>query len=114
MYIYCLPIKVIVLHTRVAFSFTVFKVTCAFCIPQFPFEFECEWPNGNSAIHKSFKLPFSHSHSKNINIFYFEMSGQIAIQPFSIKKGVKISEQPNGNSAIYKSFRSSYSNANRI
>ena len=38
---------------------------CAFCIPQFPFlfEFECEQPNGSSAIHKSFELPFGHSHS---------------------------------------------------
>ena len=33
-----------------------FAATSAFCIPQFPlaFEFECEWPNGNSAIHTSF------------------------------------------------------------
>ena len=43
----------------------------AFCNPQFPFlfKFECERPNGserpngNSAIHKSFELPFGHSHS---------------------------------------------------
>ena len=37
----------------------------AFCNPQFPFlfKFECELPNGNSAIHKSFELPFGHSHS---------------------------------------------------
>ena len=41
MYIYCLPIKVIVLHTCVVFLYTVFKMTCAFCIPQFPFEKMC-------------------------------------------------------------------------
>ena len=44
---------------------------------------------------------------KNINIFYFEMSGQIAIQLFSIKKA-----QPNGNSAAHKSFGHSHSNSN--
>ena len=86
----------------------------AFCIPQFPFafEFECEWLNGNSAVHKSFKLLFGHSHSKNINIYYFEMSSQIAIWPFAVKKGVKISEQLNGNLAIYISFGRSHSNSN--
>ena len=38
----------------------------AFCIPQFvfEFEFECEQPNGNLAVHKSFELLFGHSHSK--------------------------------------------------
>ena len=61
-------------------------LTGAFCILQFPFAFECEWSNGNSAVHKSFKLPFT---LKNINIFYFEMSRQIAIWPFSIKKKVQ-------------------------
>ena len=32
------------------------------------------------------------------------MSGQIAIQSFSIKRDAKISEQLNGNSTINKSF----------
>ena len=64
------------------------------CILQFSFAFSFLF--GNSAIHKSFELLFSHSHSKKI-FFYFEMSGQVAIQPFSIKKGAEISEQPNDN-----------------
>ena len=51
---------------------------------------------------------------KNINIFYFEMSGQIVIWPFSIKKGAKISEQPTGNYAVHKSFGHSHSNTNGI
>ena len=38
---------------------------------------------------------------KNRNIFYFEMSSQIAIQLFSIKKDAKISKQPNGHSAVH-------------
>ena len=47
-------------------SFLDVDLKSAFYIPQFPFafEFECEWPNGNLAIQKSFELPFGHLHSK--------------------------------------------------
>ena len=51
-------------------------------------------------------------HTQNINIFYLEMSSQIAIQPFSIKKDIKIPEQPNGNLATHKSLGRSHSNSN--
>ena len=72
--------------------------------------------NGRMAIW----LYISHSNyhsaiqTQKYNIFYFEMSGLIAIQLFSMKKGVKISEQPNGNSAVHKPFSRSHSNTNGI
>ena len=69
-------------------SFEEYQKSSAFCTPQFPFafEFECERPNGNLAVHKSFELPFWSVTLRNTNTFYFEISGQIAIQLFSIKK----------------------------
>ena len=68
-----------------------------------------EWQFGHTQVIQITIQPIT---LKNINIFYFEMPGQIAIWPFSIKKGAKVSEQPNGNSAIHKSFGHSHSNAN--
>ena len=78
----------------------------AFWLSQCPFafEFECEWQFGCAQVIwitiRSFTL-------KNINIFDFEMSGQIAIWPFSIKKAWKflnsqMAIQPyTSHSAIY-------------
>ena len=61
------------------------KSLCAFCIPQFPFEFwvrTAEWQFGRTQVIRITIWLFTH---KNINIYYFEISGQIAIRPFSIK-----------------------------
>ena len=65
--------------------------------------FECEQPNSDLAVHKSFQLPFSYSQSK-YEYFYFEMSGQIAIWQFSIKKGMKISECQFGHTQVIQLF----------
>ena len=67
-------------------------------ILQFPFE--CELPFGHTQVIWITIQPFT---LKNINIFYFEMSSQIAIQPFSIK----------GQKNVHKSFGSSHSNSKR-
>ena len=77
-----------------------FRIKRAFYISKFPFAFEC-------TSHSNYHLAI---HTQKYKCFYCEMSGQIAIQLFSIKKGVKISEQPDGNSAIHKSFSHSHSN----
>ena len=59
----------------------------AFCIPQFlfAFEFECEWLNGNSVNTQLIQITVRPFTLNDINIYYFEMSSQIAI--FN-KKGV--------------------------
>ena len=80
------------------------------CVAQFlfAFEFECEWPNGNLAVYKSFE-PRLVIHTE----FFFILTYMANFWPYFFnKKDVKISEKPNGNMAIHKSFCWSNSNLN--